>query len=153
MRDCAGRGAAVTDRHPHWPGLWVSAENESGAVCDRSRLDWKESLQQIPHVVHLDQARPAGRLTGKEQTVQCRHCDAHVTGQHPDWPDVWVEAAGYNTPVCAVLGSGGDDAQEYGLVDCVYPHVPVDATSPADAAIAAAKKTGYLFQSRPLSFF
>lgn len=107
VRDCAGRGAAVTDRHPHWPGLWVSAENESGAVCDRSRLDWKESLQQIPHVVHLDQARPAGRLTGKEQTVQCRHCDAHVTGQHPDWPDVWVEATGYNTPVCAVLGSGG----------------------------------------------
>ncbi|MFE1876407.1 hypothetical protein ACFW9N_37035 [Streptomyces sp. NPDC059496] len=152
-RDCAGCGAAVTDRHPHWPGLWVSAEHEFGPSCDRSRLDGKESLQGVPHLVDADQARPAGRLTGKEQKVQCRHCDAHVTGRHPDWPDVWVEASGYNSPVCAVVGFGADDAQEYDLIDSVYPHVPVGATSPADAAIAAAKETGYFFQPRPLSFF
>ncbi|MFD0120162.1 hypothetical protein [Streptomyces virginiae] len=52
-----------------------------------------------------------------------------------------------------MVGFGADDAQEYDLVDGVYPHVPVGATSPADAAIAAAKETGYFCQPRPLSFF
>ncbi|MFF1374484.1 hypothetical protein [Streptomyces virginiae] len=93
-RDCAGCGAAVTDRHPHWPGLWVSVEHEFGPSCGRSRLDGEGSLQGVPHLVDADQARPAGRLTGREQKVQCRHCDAHVTGRHPHWPDVWVEASG-----------------------------------------------------------
>ncbi|MFF0506300.1 hypothetical protein ACFYUH_22215 [Streptomyces fimicarius] len=36
-RECAGRGAAATDRHSHWPGLWVSAEQEFGPSCSRSR--------------------------------------------------------------------------------------------------------------------
>ncbi|MEV7296871.1 hypothetical protein AB0N79_35435 [Streptomyces microflavus] len=152
VRDCAGCGAAVTDRHPHWPGLWVSTEHEFGPVCDHALLG-KESLQRVPHVVHADQAQPAGRLTGKEQKARCRHCDAHVTSQHPDWPGVWVEAAKYNSPICAVLGSGAGAEQEYDLIDGVYPHVPVDATSPADAAIADARKTGYFFQPRPLPFF
>jgi len=108
-------------------------------------------LQRVPHVVHADQAQPAGRLTGKEQKARCRHCDAHVTSQHPDWPGVWVEAAKYNSPICAVLGSGAGAEQEYDLIDGVYPHVPADTTSPADAAIAA-RKTGYFFQPRPLTF-
>ena len=45
-----------------------------------------------------------------------------------------------------MVGTGCDDAQGYDLVDCVYPHVPVDAGSPAAAAIAAARKAGYFFQ-------
>ncbi|MFD0381425.1 hypothetical protein ACFQ2B_00335 [Streptomyces stramineus] len=32
-------------------------------------------------------------------------------------------------------------------------HAPVDATSPANTAIAAAKETGYFFQPRPISLF
>lgn len=152
-RDCAGCGAAVTDRHPHWPGLWVSVENESGPSCDRSRFSEEESLQRVPHIIDAAQARPAGRLTGKEQKVQCRHCGVHITEQHPDWPGVWTEAGGYSTPVCAVVGSGcDDDAQSYDLIDCVYPHIPVDGDSPAAAAIAVARKTGYFFQPRPVLF-
>ncbi|MEU1091589.1 hypothetical protein ACFYPN_32050 [Streptomyces sp. NPDC005576] len=150
VRDCAGCGAAVTDRHPHWPGLWVSVECEFGPVCNRPRLDRKKSLQEVPHAVHADQVRRGVRLTGKEQKVQCRHCDARVTSQHPDWPGVWVEASKYSTPICAVLGHGAGSAQEYDLVDGVYPHVPVGETTPADAAIAAARKTGYFFQPRSL---
>ncbi|MGW0899785.1 hypothetical protein ACWD0G_22860, partial [Streptomyces goshikiensis] len=92
------------------------------------------------------------RLTGKEQKVQCRHCAAHVTEQHPDWPGVWTEAGGDSSPVCAVVGSGCGDAQSYDLVDCVYPHIPADGDSPAAAAITAAKKAGYFFQPRPVLF-
>lgn len=77
-RDCAGCGAPVTNRHPHWPGVLVSVENEGGPVCDRSRLGG-ESLQRVSHVLDADQARPASKLTGKEQKVQCQHCDVHVT--------------------------------------------------------------------------
>ncbi|MFI1801057.1 hypothetical protein ACH427_27390 [Streptomyces sp. NPDC020379] len=150
-RACAGCGAPVTDRHPHWPGVLVSVENEFGPVCDRSRLGG-ESPQRVGHVLDAAQARPAGELTGKEQKVQCRHCDAHVTEQHPDWPEVWTEAGGYCRPVCAVAGSGCDDAKEYDLVDCVYPHVPAGGDSPAAAAIAAARQGGYFHQPRLPSF-
>lgn len=151
-RECAGCGAPVTDRHPHWPGVLVSVENESGPGCDRSRLGGK-SLQWIGHVLDSAQARPAGKLTGKEQKIPCQHCDVHVTEQHPDWPGVWAEAGGYCSPVCAVPGSGRDDGQEYDMVDCVYPHIPAGVDSPAAAAIAAAaiaaaKKGGYFFQPR-----
>ncbi|MFE7514132.1 hypothetical protein ACFU8I_23330 [Streptomyces sp. NPDC057540] len=146
-RACAGCGAPVTDRHPHWPGVLVSMENEFGPVCARSRLG-DESPQRVGHVLDAAQARPAGKLTGKEQKVQCQNCDVHVTEQHPDWPGVWTEAGGYCRPNCAVPGSGADDATEYDLVDCVYPHIPVGADSPAAAAITAAKKTGYFFQPR-----
>jgi hypothetical protein len=127
-------------------------ENEFGPSCDRSRLSGSEPVQRVPHVVDAAQARPAGRLTGKEQKVQCRHCPAHVTEQHPDWPGVWTEAGGDSSPVCAVVGYGADDATSHDLVDCVYPHVPADGDSPAEAAIAAAKKAGYFFQPRPLLF-
>ncbi|MEV5508835.1 hypothetical protein [Streptomyces orinoci] len=136
----------MTDRHPHWPGVLVSVESEHGPVCERSRLGG-ESLQCVGHVLDAAQARPAGKLTGKEQKVQCRHCDVHVTEQHPDWPAVWTEAGGYCRPVC-VLGAGCDDAQEYDLVDCVYPHIPADADSPAAAAIADARRVGYFHQPR-----
>ncbi|MFG2885669.1 hypothetical protein ACGFYV_25825 [Streptomyces sp. NPDC048297] len=146
-RACAGCGAPVTDRHPHWQGVLVSVENEFGPVCDRSRLG-EESLQRVGHVLDAAQARPAWKLTGKEQKVQCQNCDVHVTEQHPDWPGVWTEAGGYCRPTCAVPGSGADDATEYDLVDCVYPHIPVGVDSPAAAAITAAKKTGYFFQPR-----
>ncbi|MFQ6197000.1 hypothetical protein [Streptomyces sp. NPDC000405] len=105
------------------------------------------------HVLDAAQARPAGKLTGKEEKVQCRHCGVHVTEQHADWPGVWTEAGGYCSPVCAVFGSGCDDDQEYALVDCVYPHVPTDAAgSPAAAAIAAARQGGYFHQLRFPSF-
>jgi hypothetical protein len=146
-RACVGCGAPVTDRHPHWPGVLVSVENEYGPVCERSRLG-DESLQRVGHVLDAAHARPAGKLTGKEQKVQCQHCDVHVTEQHPDWPGVWTEAGGYSSPNCAVPGSGADDATQYDLVDCVYPHIPVGADSPAAAAISAAKKVGYFFQPR-----
>ncbi|MFH8687517.1 hypothetical protein ACH4EC_11715 [Streptomyces anulatus] len=42
-----------------------------------------------------------------------------------------MEATKYNSPICAVLGSGAGAEQEYDLIDGVYPHVPVDETSPA----------------------
>lgn len=151
VRDCAGCGAAVTDRHPHWPGLWVSTEREFGPVCNSPLLGGK-SLQSAPHIVHADQAHPVKRLKGREQKARCRHCDAHVTSEHPDWPGVWVEATKYNSPICAMLGSGAGAEQEYDLIDGVYPHVPVDTSSPADEAIAAARKTGYFHQPRPLTF-
>lgn len=151
-RDCAGCGAPVTDRHPHWPGVLVSVENEFGPVCARSRLG-EESLQRVGHVLHAAEARPAGKLTGKEQKVQCQYCDVHVTEQHPDWPGVWTEAGGYCRPTCAAPGFGADDATQYDLVDCVYPHAPAGAgEGPAAAAIAAAKKGGYFFQPRLPSF-
>ncbi|MFF1405099.1 hypothetical protein [Streptomyces sp. NPDC058294] len=151
-RNCAGCGAPVTDRHPHWPGVLVSVENEYGPVCDRSRLDG-ESVQRVGHVLDAAQARPAGKLTGKEQKVQCQHCAVHVTEQHPDWPSVWTEAGGYSRPICAVVGSGCSDDLSYDLVDCVYPHVPVGADEgPAAAAITAAKKGCYFFQVRLPSF-
>lgn len=156
-RACAGCGAAVTDRHPHWPGVWVSVENEFGPVCEQSRIAGQaDAVQQIGHVVDSAVARPVGMLTGKEQKVQCRHCDAHVTEQHPDWPGVWAKAGGNGTPVCAVVGSGCDDARSYDLVDCVYPHVPVGEDSPAASAISVARQVGYFFQPRafsPLSLF
>ncbi|PAU50899.1 hypothetical protein CK936_00110 [Streptomyces albireticuli] len=146
-RACAGCGAPVTDRHPHWPGVLVSVEYEGGPVCDRSRLGGG-AVRRVGHVLDADQARPAGQLTGKEQKVPCQNCDVHVTEQHPDWPGVWAEAGGYSRPVCAVVGSVGDDAKAYDLVDCVYPHIPAGADSPAAAAIAAAKKSRYFFQPR-----
>ncbi len=111
-----------TDRHPHWPGVLVSVENEYGPVCERSRLEG-ESVQRVGHVLDA-LARPAGKLTGKEQKVQCQHCSVHVTEQHPDWPGVWTEAGGDCRPICAVVGSGCSDDLSYDLVDCVYPHVP-----------------------------
>lgn len=151
-RDCAGCGAPVTDRHPHWPGVLVSVENEYGPVCDRSRLEG-ESVQRVGHLLDAAQARPAGKLTGKEQKVRCQHCAVHVTEQHPDWPGVWTEAGGYSRPICAVVGSGCSDDLSYDLVDCVYPHVPVGADEgPAAAAVTAAKKGGYFFQPRLPSF-
>ncbi|MFJ7200940.1 MULTISPECIES: hypothetical protein [unclassified Streptomyces] len=67
VRDCVGCGAAVTDQHPHWPGLWVSTEHEFGPVCDHALLGGKESLQRVPHVVHADHAHPAGRLTARSR--------------------------------------------------------------------------------------
>lgn len=146
-RACAGCGAPVTDRHPHWPGVLVSVENEFGPACDRSRLG-EESLQRVGHVLDAAHARPAGKLTGKKQKVQCQNCDVHVTEQHPDWPGVWTEVGRYCRPNCAVPGFGADDATQYDLVDCVYPHIPVGADSPAAAAITAAKKTGYCSQPR-----
>ncbi|MER6557488.1 hypothetical protein ABT300_06930 [Streptomyces sp. NPDC001027] len=146
-RACAGCGAPVTDRHPHWPGVLVSVESEYGPVCGRSRLGG-ESLQRVGHVLDAAHARPAGKLTGKEQKVQCQHCDVHITEHHPDWPGVWTEASKYNRPTCAVTGSGADDATEHDLIDCVYPHVPVGADSPAAEAIIAAKKVGYFLQPR-----
>lgn len=146
-RACAGCGVPVTDRHPHWPDVLVSVENEFGPVCDRSLLG-EESLQWVGHVLDAAHARPPGKLTGKEQKVQCQNCDVHVTEQHPDWPGMWTEAGGYCRPKCAVPGSGADDATQYDLVDCVYPHIPVGTDSPAATAITAAKKTGYFFQPR-----
>nr|WP_181411826.1 hypothetical protein [Streptomyces sp. F8] len=149
---CAGCGMPVTNRHPHWPDVWVSVENEFGPSCERSLLTGMDSPQRVPHVVDATHARPARRLTGKEQKVQCRHCAAHVTEQHPDWPGVWTEAGGDSSPVCAVVGSGCGDAQSYDLVDCVYPHIPAGGDSPAAAAIAAAQQTGYFHQPRPVLF-
>ncbi|MFH8411481.1 hypothetical protein ACH4FX_43020 [Streptomyces sp. NPDC018019] len=59
---------------------------------------------------------------------------------------MWTQAGGYSSPVCAVVGSGCDDDQSYDLIDCIYPHVPVGADSPAAAAITTAQKGGYFFQ-------
>ncbi|GHE16082.1 hypothetical protein [Streptomyces alanosinicus] len=146
-RACARCSAPVTDRHPHWPGVLVSVENEFGPVCGHFRPGG-ESPQRVGHVLDAAQDRPVGKLTGKEQKVRCQHCDVHVTEQHPDWPGVWTESGGSGSPNCAVLGAGADDATEYDLVDCVYPHVPVGADSPAAAAITAAKKVGYFLQPR-----
>ncbi|MEV6726637.1 hypothetical protein AB0M94_37595 [Streptomyces xanthochromogenes] len=61
-RDCAGCGAPVTDRHPHWPGVLVSVESEYGPVCDRSRLEG-ESVQRVGHILDATQARPAGKYS------------------------------------------------------------------------------------------
>ncbi|MXG26864.1 hypothetical protein [Streptomyces sp. YIM 132580] len=74
VRDRAGCCAAFTDRHLFWPGLWVSAEHELGPVRHRTFLGGEKFLQQLPHVVHIDQAHPAGRLTGKDQKARCRPC-------------------------------------------------------------------------------
>lgn len=146
-RGCAGCGAPVTGRHPHWPGVLVRMENEYGPVCDRSRLGGK-ATERVGHVLDAAQARPAGTLTDKEQQVPCQHCDVYVTDQHPDWPGVWTEAGRSSRPICAVVGSGADDATAYDLVDCVYPHIPVGSDSSATAAINVARKTGYFFQPR-----
>ncbi|MCZ4098003.1 hypothetical protein O3W51_17225 [Streptomyces sp. H39-C1] len=146
-RECAGCGTPVTDRHPHWPGVLVSVEHEYGPVCDRTRLGG-ETARRVGHVLESAQARPAAQLTDKEQTLQCRHCNVHLTEEHPDWPGVWTEAGGYSSPVCAVVGSGCDDDQAYDLIDCVYPHIPVGRDSPATAAIATAQGGGYFLQPR-----
>ncbi|MEU3829804.1 hypothetical protein AB0F36_31495 [Streptomyces sp. NPDC029080] len=53
--------------------MLVSVENEYGPVCDCSRLEG-ESVQRVGHILDAAQARPAGKLTGKEQKVQCQHC-------------------------------------------------------------------------------
>ncbi|MEU0110635.1 hypothetical protein ABZ313_35465 [Streptomyces sp. NPDC006251] len=142
VRACAGCGQAVTDRHPHWPGVLVSVEYEFGPVCDRSRLGG-ESWRRVGHLLDAAEARPAGRLTGKERKVACLNCGRRVTEQHPAWPGVWSEAGRHNTPVCAAVGSGCGDALEYDLVDCVYPHIPEGFDSPAAAAVAAARDGGY----------
>ncbi|MBD0675653.1 hypothetical protein [Streptomyces sp. CBMA156] len=144
---CAGCGMAVTDRHPHWPGVWTAVDREFGPTCDRSRLARTESEQRVGHVVEEADARPAQALTGQEPTVVCRNCGAQVSDQHPDWPGTWAGAGRHSDPVCAVAGSmGGDDAGEYDLLDCVYPHVPEGADSPAAAAIAAARQARYFLQ-------
>ncbi|KUH35631.1 hypothetical protein ATE80_28045 [Streptomyces kanasensis] len=127
--------------------MLVSVENEFGPVCDRSRFGHK-SPKRVGHVLDAAHARAAGKLTGREQKVQCQNCDMHVTEQHPDWPGVWTGATGYHDPVCAVVGSGGNDDESYDLIDCVYPHIPVGSDSPAAAAITVAKNTGYFFQPR-----
>ncbi|MGW2426478.1 hypothetical protein ACWC0C_46165 [Streptomyces sp. NPDC001709] len=41
-----------------------------------------------------------------------------------------------------MVGSGADDATEYDLVDCVYPHIPAGADSPAAAAINRCSSRG-----------
>ncbi|MFE0378258.1 hypothetical protein ACFW1M_22315 [Streptomyces inhibens] len=145
--DCAGCGMPVTNRHPHWPGVWVAVEHEFGPCCDRSRLSHSEPLQRVGHIVDAADARPAQRPTGREQKVACQNCGARVTAQHPDWPGLWVDTRKYSDPVCAVVGNmSSDDAGEYDLLDCVYPHVPAGSGSPAAAAIAAAQKAGYFFR-------
>ncbi|WP_280703283.1 hypothetical protein [Kitasatospora sp. GP82] len=147
VQACAGCGMLVADRHPHWPGVWVSVEHEFGPSCDRSRLGRLESLQRVGHVVEVADAGPAQELTGREPTAVCQNCGIDVTDQHPDWPGQWAVAGGDSDPVCAVLGTmGGDDEGEYDLLDCVYPHIPAGVDSPASAAIAAAKKGGYFLQ-------
>ncbi|WP_371503554.1 hypothetical protein OG871_40040 (plasmid) [Kitasatospora sp. NBC_00374] len=141
---CAGCGMAVSDRHPHWPGVWAAMEHEFGPTCDRSLLGRPESEQRVGHVVEEADARPAQELTGQEPTVVCQNCGVRVSDQHPDWPGTWAEAGRHSDPVCAVVGLiGGDDAGEYDLLDCVYPHVPEGVDSPAAAAIAAAKEARY----------
>ncbi|MFE3501930.1 hypothetical protein ACFXPX_04795 [Kitasatospora sp. NPDC059146] len=136
---------AVTDRHPHWPGVWVSVEHEFGPCCDRSLLG-DGAQQRVGHVVRAADARPAGALTGWEPQQPCQNCAATVTDQHPDWPGLWAEAGRHGSPVCAVVGNVGDDAGAYDLLDYVYPHVPAGLDSPAAAAIQAAKKDGYFLR-------
>lgn len=148
-RQCAGCGSPVTDRHPHWPGILVSVEHEYGPLCDRTRLG-DRAAQPVGHVLDPSQARDATRLTGKESKVKCLHCGMKVTTEHPDWPGVWAATGPYSTPVCAVVGSGGDDDLGYDLIDCVYPHIPAGVDSPASNAVAAAKGIGYFLQlNRP----
>ncbi|MFJ2875500.1 MULTISPECIES: hypothetical protein [unclassified Streptomyces] len=150
-RECAGCGAPVTDRHPHWPGVLVSTEREFGPVCNRSLLG-DEPYRQVGHVLDAAQVRPSGKLTGKERKDQCEHCGVPVTEQNPDWPGTWTAIGRYRSPVCAVLGSGTDDASGYDLVDGVYPHVPAGLDSPAASAITAARKTGYFLRPGPLGW-
>ncbi|MER7763806.1 hypothetical protein [Streptomyces sp. NPDC097619] len=139
---CAGCGAAVSERHPHWPGVLVAMDHEYGPVCDRSLLEG-ESWQQVGHVLDVARARPASKATGTERKTRCRHCEREITDQHPDWPGIWSTVDRYRSPICAVVGSGGSEDQVYDLIDCVYPHAAVDEDCPVDSAVTRARDIGY----------
>ncbi|MEV7123775.1 hypothetical protein [Kitasatospora griseola] len=144
---CAGCGMAITDRHPHWPGTWVSVEHEAGPCCERPLLERVDGEQRVGHVLRTADARPAQAPTGRERTRTCRNCSEQITDEHPDWPGTWTTAGGHIDPMCATMGNMGHaDADEYDLPDCVYPHIPEDCDSPAATAIAAARAGRYFLQ-------
>jgi len=139
---CASCRQPITDRHPQWPGTWVTMEHEFGPACDGPQRG------KTPH--HPD---PSLIVGGGQQaacdaeslpTVGCQQCRAPITDQHPWWNGLWVSTVGHGGPVCGVIGSSLPDGDAYDLVDCVYPHRPPGATGPGVDAARTAVAGGYM---------